>query len=320
MKLSVFSVVLGDLPLREACRFLAEQGVDAVEIGCGGYPGTNHCDPKALLGNDAAKKDFLAAIKDSGLEIAALSVHGNPVHPDKNIARFFHEDYINAARLAGELGVPRVVTFSGCPGGSPEDRTPNWVTCAWPDDFQDILRYQWEDVLIPYWHEAAGIAQKYGVRRVALEMHPGFCVYNPETLLRLRQAAGDTIGANLDPSHLFWQGIDPVMAIRALGNAVYFFHAKDTLIDGANTAVNGVLDTKHYAESNRSWVFRTVGYGHDQLTWNRIMSELRAAGYDDVVSIEHEDGLMSGREGLKKAIHFLKDVLIREQSGGMYWA
>ena len=320
MKLSVFSVVLGDLPLREACRFLAEQGVDAVEIGCGGYPGTNHCDPKALLGNDAAKKDFLAAIKDSGLEIAALSVHGNPVHPDKNIARFFHEDYINAVRLAGELGVPRVVTFSGCPGGSPEDRTPNWATCAWPDDYQDILRYQWEDVLIPYWHEAAGIAQKYGVRRVALEMHPGFCVYNPETLLRLRQAAGDTIGANLDPSHLFWQGIDPVMAIRALGNAVYFFHAKDTLIDGANTAVNGVLDTKHYAESNRSWVFRTVGYGHDQLTWNRIMSELRAAGYDDVVSIEHEDGLMSGREGLKKAIHFLKDVLIREQSGGMYWA
>ncbi len=320
MKLSVFSVVLGSMPLREACQFLAEQGVDAVEIGCGGYPGTSHCDPKALLGNAEAKKDFFAAVRDSGLEIAALSVHGNPVHPDKEVARFFHEDYVNAVRLAGELGVTRVVTFSGCPGGCPEDRSPNWVTCAWPDDYQDVLRYQWEDVLIPYWQEAAGIARENGVQRIALEMHPGFCVYNPETLLRLREAAGDAIGANLDPSHLFWQGIDPVMAIRALGNAVHFFHAKDTLIDGANTAVNGVLDTKHYAQNGRSWVFRTVGYGHDRLTWNRIISELRCAGYDGAISIEHEDGLMSGREGLAKAIHFLKDVLIREQSGGMYWA
>ncbi len=320
MKLSVFTVVLGDLPLGCALEFLAEQGVDAVEIGCGGYPGKRHCDPKALLGNEAAKREFLGALKNSGLELAALSVHGNPVHPDKAVARGFHEDYLDAVRLAGELGADRVVTFSGCPGGSPEDRTPNWATCAWPDDYQDVLRYQWEGVLIPYWQEAAAVAKGHGVKRIALEMHPGFCVYNPETLLRLRAAVGDIIGANLDPSHLFWQGMDPVMAVRALGGAIHFFHAKDTLMDAENTAINGVLDTKHYADRNRSWVFRTVGYGHDRLTWNRIISELRAAGYDDAVSIEHEDGLMSGREGLVKAIRFLKDTLIFEQAGEMYWA
>ncbi|MDD4079956.1 MAG: sugar phosphate isomerase/epimerase [Eubacteriales bacterium] len=320
MKLSVFSVVLGGLPFEEACRFLSGQGVDAVEIGCGGNPGKQHCDPKALLGNKAAKKEFLSILSDNNLSIAALSCHGNPVHPDPKVARAFHEDFEDAVRLAAELQVDRVVTFSGCPGGSREDRMPNWVTCAWPDDFQEILSYQWDDVLIPYWQKEAEFVKSQGINKVALEMHPGFCVYNPETLLRLRDAAGEVIGANLDPSHLFWQGIDTTRAIRALGKAIHFFHAKDTSFDPTNNPVNGVLDYKHYGHPGRSWVFRTVGYGHDQLTWNRIISALRQAGYDGPISIEHEDALMSGKEGLTKAIHFLKDVLIKESAGEMYWA
>ena len=153
-------------------------------------------------------------------------------------------------------------------------------------------------------------------------MHPGFCVYNPETLLKLRAAVGDVIGANLDPSHLIWQGIDPVMAIRALEGAIYHVHAKDTKVDKYNTAVNGVLDTKHYGdEIHRSWIFRTVGYGNNEEFWRAFVSNLRLCGYDKVLSIEHEDSLMTIDEGLKKAVEFLDKVMIKEEKPtGMRWA
>ena len=243
------------------------------------------------------------------------------MHPDKEIARAFHEDFENTVLLAEKLGVDTVVTFSGCPGGSPEDKTPNWVTCPWPDDFAHIVEYQWNDVLIPYWRKEVEFVKAHNVKKVALEMHPGFCVYNPETLRKLRNAVGSVIGANLDPSHLFWQGIDIPAAIRYLSNAIYYFHAKDTKIDEINTARNGVLDTKHYAdEINRSWIFRSVGYGHDARVWRDIMSALRLVGYDGYISIEHEDSLMSVPEGLSKAIDMLKQTMMFESTGGMWWA
>lgn len=321
MKLSVLSVLFSDRPLYQALHFLKEHGVQAVEIGCGGYPGKEHCDPAALL-NDAARFSlFRDNINNSGLELAALSVHGNAVHPDRAVAKVFHDDFVNAVLLAEKLGVDRLVTFSGCPGGSAEDKTPNWATCAWPDDFQKILDYQWNGVLIPYWKKMAAFAQEHGVNRIALEMHPGFCVYNPETLLKLRNAVGgDIIGANFDPSHLFWQGINPVEAIKYLKGAIHYFHAKDTHLDQHNLSVNGVLDTKHYADLQRSWVFRTVGYGHDSLQWKEMISTLRQVGYDDVISIEHEDALMSSEEGLIKAIEFLKGVMMFDKPGEMFWA
>ncbi|MDD3243388.1 MAG: sugar phosphate isomerase/epimerase, partial [Eubacteriales bacterium] len=208
-----------------------------------------------------------------------------------------------------------------CPGGSRGDKTPNWITCPWPEDYSDALNYQWNKVLIPYWKKMCKFAREHGVTKIALEMHPGFCVYNPETLLKLRKAAGPEIGANFDPSHLYWQGIEPVKAIRALKDCMWHFHAKDTKIDPINTPVNGVLDTKHYAdEINRSWIFRSVGYGHDFADWKAMMSELRLIGYDGAISIEHEDSLMSGSEGLGKAIDLLKQVLIYEPVGEMFWA
>lgn len=195
------------------------------------------------------------------------------------------------------------------------------MTCPWPEDFSEILDYQWNEVLIPYWKETVKFANAHGVTKIALEMHPGFCVYNPATLLRLREAVGDTIGANFDPSHLYWQGMNPVESIKALKGAIYHFHAKDTKIDDHNTQVNGVLDNRHYGDVlNRSWVFRTVGYGHGQLEWNAMISTLRAVGYNGVVSIEHEDGLMSIDEGLSKAVDLLKDVLIHESPTDMWWA
>ena len=160
------------------------------------------------------------------------------------------------------------------------------------------------------------------VPHIAFEMHPGFCVYNPETLLRLRNACGDAIGANIDPSHLVWQGMDPVAVARELAGCIYHVHAKDTKIDAYNVAKNGVLDTKHYSdEIHRAWVFRTVGFGHDAAFWKDFVSNLRLCGYDRVLSIEHEDSLMSLDEGLQKAVAFLRPVVMTDpKPGGMSWA
>ena len=323
MKLGVLTVALGDLTLENACKFLAERGVQMVEIGCGGFPGKAHCDAAELLADEKKRDTFLRTIHEYGLEISALSSHGNMVHPNPAVAKRYEDDFTNAILLAEKLNVPVVNTFSGCPGGSAKDQTPNWVTCPWPDDFSEILDYQWNEVLIPYWKKKTAFAREHGVHKIALELHPGFCVYNTHSLLRLRDAVGPEIGANFDPSHLIWQGMDPCAAIREIGKAgaMFHFHAKDTKIDPRNTAVNGVLDTQHYSEEmKRSWIFRTVGYGNGESYWRDIISELRMIGYDYAVSIEHEDGLMSGKEGLEKAIHFLKDVLIYEDRGNMYWA
>lgn len=321
MKLGVFAVLLAQQSLEDALKYLSDLGVQTVEIGTGGFPGKAHADPETLLNDKEKLSKFKKTIAKSGLEISALSCHGNPVHPQKKVADGFHRDFENTVKLAGELGINRVITFSGCPGDSAGAKYPNWVTCPWPGDFLEILKYQWEDVLIPYWIKAAEFAGGYGVDKICLEMHPGFCVYNPETLLKLRNAVGDAIGANFDPSHLFWQGIDPVAAIKKLDASIYHVHAKDTKIDKANTCTNGVLDTKHYGdELNRSWIFRTVGYGNNYDVWKDIISTLKMIGYDDVLSIEHEDSLMSVNEGLIKAIAFLKEVMAFEKTGDMWWA
>ena len=320
MKLSVFAVLLQDKSFDEACAYLASKGVQAVEIGCGGFPGDAHCKPLELLNDEAKLQAFKDTLARHHLDIAALSVHGNAVHPDKAVAEKAHTEFENAVLLAEKLGVETVVTFSGCPGGCPEDKTPNWVTCPWPDDYTHILEYQWNQVLIPYWKKESEFCRAHNVR-VAFEMHPGFCVYNPETMMRIRKACGDNIGANFDPSHLFWQGIDPVAAIRYLGDAIFYFHAKDTKIDSINTGINGVLDTKPYSdEIHRSWIFRSVGYGHAHQTWKDMMSALRMVGYDGPISIEHEDSLMTPSEGLGKAIDMLKDVMMFEAKGPMWWA
>ena len=321
MKLGVFTNVFGDRSLEDALKFLSEAGVQAVELGCGGYSACRHLVLDEYLDQPKKIQELKDLTAKYNIEIAALSCHGNAVHPNQDIAKKDNEAYEKTIRLAQQLGVETVITFSGCPGDSPKSEYPNWVTCPWPDDFGKILDYQWNEVLIPYWEKAAAYAKNNGINKVAFEMHPGFCVYNAETMLRLRNTVGDVLGANLDPSHLWWQGCDMIAVIRALGDAIYHFHAKDTKIDALNTGVNGVLDTKHYAdEIHRSWIFRSVGYGHDYNTWKDIISNLRLVGYDGVISIEHEDSLMTNEEGLLKAVNFLKDVLMFESKGDMWWA
>jgi sugar phosphate isomerase/epimerase len=322
VKLGVFTVLYGGLPLEEALDKLAALGVEAVEIGTGNYPGSSHCDPDELLGDAGRLEAFKEAIASRGFVLSALSAHGNPLHPDEAFARESHETWRKTVQLASELEVEVVVGFSGCPGDGPRARAPNWVTCPWPDDYLRVLDWQWNERVIPYWREEAAFARGHGVR-VALELHPGFVVYNPETMLRLREAAGPEIGANLDPSHLFWQGIDPVEAIKVLARAQALFHvhAKDTYIDRTNVAVNGVLDPKHYGQiPDRSWTFRTIGFGQGEKAWRDIVSALRTVGYDYVLSIEHEDALLSLDEGLAKAVELLRPLIPREPPAEMWWA
>ena len=322
MKLSVLTNLFASLPFDEALAKFEKLGIEAVEIGCGGYPGKAHCDPDVLLHDEKALADFQNSLKKHNMTLACLSVHGNAIHPNKEEAARYHRDWQNAVLLAEKLGVDTIVTFSGCPGGSPEDKMPNWATCAWPPEYLEVLDYQWNEVMIPYWKKEAEFAKAHGVTKIAFEMHPGFCVYNPETLLKLRAAVGDIIGANFDPSHLIWQGIDPVAAIRELAGAIYHFHAKDTKIDQINTSKYGVLDTKHYGdELHRSWIFRAVGYGNGQDYWRDMISALRLAGYDKVMSIEHEDSLMTPIEGLTHAVRFLQNSIIKDpKPGSMSWA
>jgi sugar phosphate isomerase/epimerase len=320
MKIGVFSVLFGSKPFEETLDYLVELGVQAIEIGTGAYPGNAHANPAALLRSERRLTEFREAVHRRGLIISALSCHGNPLHPQRSIARDHHEVFLQTVELARRLDVSTVITFSGCPGGDPKATQPNWIVSPWPPEFSAMLAWQWKERVKPYWKDTARLCRAAGVR-VAIEMHPNFVAYNPETMMRLREIAPRVIGCNFDPSHMFWQGVDIVTAIRTLGEAIFHVHAKDCRIDRANVMRNGVLDAKSYTrELERSWIFRTVGYGNDALVWKDIVTNLRLVGYDHVMSIEHEDSVMSGSEGLRKAVEFLKGVIIDEPAGEAYWA
>jgi len=315
MKIGVFSVLFADKGLDKALDIIAEIGGEAVEIPTGGFAPKNLCNPAELLEDEGKMRELRKKVEKRGLIISAFGCSGNPLHPDKTIAEDHAGDIRDTIKLASKMGVERVIVFAGCPGDSEDAKVPNWVTCPWPDYYSELIAWQWDEKVIPFWKDMAAYALKNGIRKLCFEMHPGDCVYCPEKLLKLRGAVGDVIGANLDPSHLFWQGIDPVIAVRDLGEAVYHIHAKDTKIDDYMKSKIGVLDTKSYRDHiNRSWNFRTVGYGHGVDFWKAFISMLRAVGYDFVLSIEHEDQQMSIMEGLTKAMRFLKDVSISEEA------
>ncbi len=319
MKLGVMAALLGDMKLDDALDYCEKVGLDAIELPAGGYPG----DPwglQAMIGNKTKLKALKAKIADRGLSVEGIAVHGNPLHPNKKIAAADHKSHRAGVLLAAEFNTV-VINFSGCPGGCRTDKTPNWVTCPWPEDFAAIADYQWNKVLIPYWKRENAFAAKHGVK-VAFEAHPGFVVHNPEDVVRLRKAAGKQLGANLDPSHFFWQGIDPVESVRYLGEnkCIFHVHAKDCAIDARNVNITGNLDIKSYGElKTRAWVFRTVGYGHGDEFWKPFISMLAVYGYDGVLSIEHEDSLMSLSEGFEKAVNYLKPRILREKPGGAWW-
>jgi sugar phosphate isomerase/epimerase len=318
MRVGVFTPLLSQLPLTAVLKKLAALQITTVELATGNYPGDAHCKI-SMLEDAQALAQFKKVLADHGVSISALSCHGNALHPDKNVAQQHREVSRKTILLAEKLGIQVMVDFSGCPGDSPQAIAPNWVTCPWPPDFLKVLDWQWNEVVTPYWIEHAKFAADHGVK-IAIEMHPGFVVYNPETMLRLRSIAGKNVGCNFDPSHLFWQNIDPIAAVRVLQDAIFHVHAKDTQIYSANLPLTGVLDTKPYTkERERSWIFRTCGYGHGAQWWGEFTSTLRMFGYDHVLSIEHEDSLLSPEEGLTKAANFLNSIVIHEQPTAAWW-
>lgn len=321
MNIGVFSILYNDTPFDQALNYFSQLGVDAIEIGVAGYSKSRHCDVAELLRNKSLCQAYKKKIEDAGMVISALSVHGNPVHPVDQIAQQHNREYEEACALAEAMQVDTLLATSGTPGGAKGDTVPNWITCPWPDDYLKAYAYQWDDVLIPYWERASKVALSHGVKHIGIEMHPGMCVFNPETLLRLRQAVGASIGCNFDPSHLFWQGIDIPEAIYALKDCIVHFHAKDNSINDMHVRVNGPLSVRHYSEfMDRPWTFRTVGFGHSEAEWKRIIQALNFIQYDGVLSIEHEDALMSRDEGFEKSLKFLRAITNKERPTGMWWA
>ena len=321
MKLGVMAACFGDKTWEEACLAAKKAGLKAIEPGAGGFVGKVHCNPAALLKDKDAMGKFVQTAEKNGLEISALSCHGNPLHPKKSFSDEHIADLEATIDLCSKIGVKVVNGFAGCPGAGENDESPNWITCPWPPYFDEGIKWQWEKKVIPFWKKMAEKAKKAGVK-FGFEMHPGDVVYNTEALLKLREEVdSEVISCNFDPSHLFWQGMDPIVCIKCLGKAIVHVHAKDSKVDRSVVEFRGVNDWKHYGElAKRAWTFRTVGYGHGLEFWNDFVSVLRMVGYDGVISIEHEDPLMSPNEGLTKAIDFLKRVLLYEKTGKMWWA
>ena len=321
MKIGVFAVVFGNKSFEEALDSVKELGLEAIEIGAGNFAGKKYCNPEILLKDKDALKNFKNEVEKRGLIISALNSAGNTIHPDKEIAELNTHDLKLAVELAGKLDIPVVNTFGGCPGGDENSTVPNWITCPWPPYYEKAIKWQWDKKLLPFWNEMAKFAKKHNVK-FGFEMHPGDMIYNPEVLLKLREKVGmEEIACNFDPSHLFWQGIEPLVALRDLKDLIVHIHAKDTRVDDYVVEHRGCLDWKHYSDTiNRAWSFRTIGYGHGLKYWNDFISLLKSIGYDYVISIEHEDPLMSPDEGLEKAVKLLKSAVIFKELKDMWWA
>ena len=286
----------------------ARLDMDQLEFACGNWSPAPHIQLDRMLASDSARREFRARLDDHGIGISALNCSGNPLHPGPS-GRAHDAVTRKTIALAGLMGVDRVVMMSGCPG-APGDSYPNWITVQWPPEVREILRWQWDDVMIPYWRDLAAYANGHGVRKICLELHGHQNVYNVGTLLRLRDAVGETIGANLDPSHLMWMGADPIAAAHALGDAIYYVHAKDTRIDPQIAGVNGIIDTTLASDfQHRSWSYITLGRGHDESWWKAFVGALVEEGYDGVLSIEHEDPALSAEAGVEESVMLLRRVL-----------
>jgi sugar phosphate isomerase/epimerase len=319
MKVGAFAIWFGERPFEEALDLFVSVGLQAVEVGTGGFMGNVHCKPSEILADETKLRAFRRSVESRGLVISGLSCSGNPLHPRAEIAEQHQRDFRDSVLLAERLGVAAVGAFAGCPGDSAGARHPNWVTSTFPSEYGEILDWQWNEKVIPYWRKEATFCQEHGIK-IAIELHPGFVCYNPSTLLRLREAIGETIGVNFDPSHLWWQQVDPIEAVRELGSAIYHVHAKDIVIDPSNTQRNGVLDLPRGDRIlDRPWVFRTVGYGHDAQWWRALISQLRLVGYDHVLSIEPEDPIIAKGEGLAKAARLLTEAMIVDAADAPWW-
>jgi sugar phosphate isomerase/epimerase len=317
--IGVFDPVYEHLSLDAMLDRVAALGLEAMEIGTGGYPNNRHCPIDELIADRAKARAWMKKFDDRRIQVATLSCHGNPIHPDPKHAQKDIDTFRKTVLLAEILDVKVIVGFSGCPGGTPQDTKPNWITYRWPPEYGHMQDWQWKEKVVPYWKEAAKFAREHGIKRLALEMHPNFVVYNPRTLVKLREAVGEEIGANCDLSHLFWQGCDPVEVIQLLGKQGALFHAhmKDTVFFPENLNKYGVLNFAF--ETNEldlaSETFRAVGYGHSASLWKSVVKAYMDVGFEGILSIENEDPILAGEVGVERAAYVLKNVrneLLRE--------
>ncbi|KAB7575747.1 sugar phosphate isomerase/epimerase family protein [Verminephrobacter eiseniae] len=315
MKIGLLTDSLGALPLDEVLQESAALGVQSVEFACGNWSSAPHIQLDRMLDDSAHRANFLARLSDHGLAISALNCSGNQLHPGPS-GKAHHQVVEKTIRLAALLEVERVVMMSGLPGG-PGDANPNWITTDWPAECLSILDHQWQQVLIPYWQRLVEFANHQGIRKLCLELHGHQAVYHPASFWRLREAVGNTVGVNYDPSHPMWMAADPIAAVRALGDAIYHVHAKDTRIETVPAGIDGMLETRAASQvAQRSWNYVTLGYGHGEAWWKQFLAALHMSGYDDVLSIEHEDMAMSPLEGVRKSVRLLQNCAVNLKNQG----
>ena len=292
----------------DALRWCAERGIAHIEMGVGGWKQADHLDLDALL-RDARERDRLQGeLREHGLVLSCVNAAGNPLHPDPAVGERHAALLRGAVELAALLGCDRVVTMSGCPGGRDGGSTP--VFASWPvvPDDETLWEWQLEHRLTPFWRELSAWAAAAAPEvMICLELHAGASAYNPASFARLREAAGPNVGVNLDPSHFWWQGMDPLAVIDEVGPAIGFAHGKDTLVHPDRVRRNGLLDLAFPVDPDTaSWHFCAVGSGHDDATWAALVAALRSAGYDGVISIEHEDPRVTPEEGIETSLAALR--------------
>ncbi len=320
MKLGAYTAPLHDRPLKEMLQVIKDLGLTSVEVNSGGFIGTPHIPIEELLASAEAREEYLATFAEYGIELTALNCNGNPLHPDPEVHHA--ADLKRSIELAGLLGIPTVITMSGLPAAEEGGTRPSWTVIPWDSVYKETLDYQW-GVAVEFWKEIQALADAHDVN-VAIEMHPHNLVFNPATMQRLAalttpEGGRNRVGAEMDPSHLFWQHIDPIAAVEELGDLVFFAAAKDTLIH-PTAAINGVLDDRFEwipAEENPlglggrytvtkwpavpGWSFVAVGRGHDVDFWARFLTALAEHTPVRAVNIEHEDASFGQIEGLQYA-------------------
>ncbi len=312
MRLGLFTDGLKHLSRRDAFAFCRDHGITDVEMSVGTWGARTHLDLAALLDDDGEARDALARdLDDFGLAFSAVNAAGNPLHPDADARAEAQAALRGAVELAARLGVDRVVTMAGCPGGRGGGSVGVFGLWATSNDDEGIWAWQMEAEVGPYWRElSAWAAATAPDVLICLELHPGVSVYGVESYRALRSYAGPNVGVNLDPSHFWWQGADPVRVIEALGPVIGWSHGKDTTLYDDRIAVHGLLDHRFPPEAGvNSWHFSAVGDGHDAATWSRLVAALQAVGHDGVVSIEHEDPALSPEECISRSAAFLTPVL-----------
>ena len=265
-----------------------------------------HADLAELLTDSAARTALQRDITSRGLRLEAFNGAGNPLHPVDGT----RDDHVlrGALQLAEEFEVGTRRDHVR-PARRARRPFPTWITTVWPPENLRLLDHQWT-VATDYWGAIAAEARRRGVR-IAVEMHANQLVYGVPGLLRLRAAAGGTVGANFDPSHLLWMGADPIAAIGALHGAIYHVHAKDTRIED-RAAVTSRLETiPNERPGERAWNYVAVGTGHPDgdAFWARFIQALRAAGYDGPLSIENEDYTLGQRDAVALAVSTLRRTL-----------